>query len=91
MKRYVLVTTGKRGVFFGVMDKDNGSSVELKEAQCCVYWSSSTRGFLGLAERGPQDGSKVTPPVPELKLYDVTSVSLCTDEAVKKWQAQPWS
>ena len=90
--KFVVVTTGKRGVFFGrlVSEENDGSKAVIEEAQCCVYWSAETRGFLGLAERGPQPGSKVTPPVSALKLYDVTSVSLCTDEAVELWKSQPW-
>lgn len=89
--RHVLVTTGKRGVFFGVLAVDSGDTVELKAAQCCIYWSASTRGFLGLASVGPLDGSRVAQPVPRLKLYDVTSLTDCTPEAVAQWQACPWS
>ena len=91
-KLYAVVTTDKRGVFFGVIEKHDmvDKTATLKNAQMCVYWSQETHGVLGLAATGPQKGSKVTPIVPRLDLNDVTAVMECTPEAVKKWKAQPW-
>lgn len=91
--KHVLVTTGKRGVFFGKLQEDNGThSVVLDGAQLCVYWSARTRGFLGLASIGPQAGSKVSAPHSEpSKLYDVTSLTVCSEKAVEQWKSAPWS
>lgn len=88
----VVVTTAHRGVFFGMLAGDRaGKTVELTDAQMCVYWSSDVRGVLGLASDGPSRTSKVTRPVPRITLQDVTSVIDVTEEAVKQWQGRPWS
>ena len=86
----VVVTTDKRGVFFGILAARDGSTVELGDARNCVYWSAETRGFLGLCAHGPQPGSRVGPAAPLVELRGVTSVSVASDEAVKAWEAAPW-
>ena len=87
----VVVTTDKRGVFFGTISEDRGDTVVLTEARNCVYWSKETRGFLGLAADGPASGSKIGPAVPRITLYGVTSVSVCTDKAAAAWESGKWS
>lgn len=91
MKRYVLVTTSHRGVFFGRLVEDRIETVVLAEARNCLYWSKETRGFLGLASTGPQGGSKVGPAVPTLTLYGVTCLADCTEKARVCWEAGPWT
>lgn len=88
---YVLVTTSHRGVFAGFLKSDEGEVVTLAEARNCLYWSQEVRGFLGLAITGPTKSCRVGPAAPEVKLYGVTSVSQCTDEAQKAWEPAPWS
>ncbi len=90
--KFVVVTTGKdnRGVFGGVLMSSDGDAVELTNAQMCVYWSTETRGVLGLAAGGPAKGSKVTAAVPSLHLTNVTAVIEATDKARKAWESQPW-
>jgi hypothetical protein len=94
-KRMVVVTTDstRRGVFFGelVSQSETADVVELKNAQMAVYWSSATKGVLGLASIGPQPGSKITPIVPSITLNGVTSIMDATKEAAEKWKSQPWS
>jgi hypothetical protein len=91
----VVVTTEFRGVFFGTLKAmetiDGNLSVKLANAQNCVYWNEATRGFLGLASKGPQDGCKIGPKVPELLLGKVTSIAVCTEEAVVEWEKEKWS
>lgn len=88
----VLVTTEFRGVFFGYMtDLPKDSSVVLKRAQNCVYWSSDVRGFMGLASTGPTKGCKVGPAVPSITLNKVTAVVEVTPEAAEKWMKAPWN
>lgn len=88
----VVVTTEHRGVFFGYLDgsKDD-PTVELRQAQMCVYWDTATRGVMGLASGGPSKGCRVTAPVPSVTLHKVTAVMDVTDGAVKAWLACPWS
>ena len=90
-KRKVVVTTEKRGVFFGTLESRQGGELVLLDARVCVYWSKATKGFLGLAKIGPQSGSRISPASPRLEVFGVTSISDCTDEAIKAWEAEPWS
>ena len=95
----VVVTTKHRGVFFGCLEDETGDKVTLTTgdkvtltgARCCVYWSAGTRGFMGLAATGPASGSRVTSAAPKIDLYGVTAVVECSPEAVKAWEAAPWS
>ena len=89
---HVLITTKHRGVFFGglIEERDNGETVVLKDCQNCIYWNTEVHGFLGLAAGGPTESCKVGPAVPKTTLYAVTSITECTDEAVKAWESEPW-
>lgn len=84
-ERPVLVTTAHRGVFFGYASKTDGPTVALKRARLCIYWSADLMGFMGLAAKGPSSGCKIGPPA-DIELRDVTSVTECTPEAVKRWE-----
>ena len=93
-RRMVVVTTDKRGVFFGeVLEHDKpGKRIVLRDAQMCVYWPPETHGVLGLASSGPPDGSRITQPVPDrTELEGVTAIFEATDQAVERWQSCPWS
>jgi hypothetical protein len=89
----VVVTTEYRGVFFGTLSErdDVQRSVTLTQARNCLYWASSVRGFIGLATSGPSDDSRVGPAAEILELAGVTSITLCSEEAIEKWEAGPWS
>ena len=87
--RAVLVTTAHRGVFFGYVAKDDGKIVTLKNARNCIYWTKAIGGFLGLASLGPNASCRIGVRADGLKLYDVTSVSDCTQAAVKAWEEAP--
>lgn len=91
--RAVVVTTEKRGVFFGYVQEDTKlpAEVTLADARMCVYWSAATRGVLGLAATGPAEGSRVSLAVPMFTTYQVTSISDCTAEAIERWEESPWS
>lgn len=52
-ERYVMVTTEHRGVFAGFASDTNGDAIKLRAGRNCIYWSSSIKGFLGLASDGP--------------------------------------
>lgn len=86
----VLVTTVHRGVFCGTLVWRDGDEVQLNDARCCVYWSQSTRGFLGLASVGPDAECRIGPRVPEMWLAGVTSITRCTEQAIERWGAEPW-
>lgn len=90
MNADVVVTTDKRGVFFGRLVRHEGDVADLADAQNCIYWSTQTRGVLGLAAKGPQKGSRVGPPISLLTLNGVTSLAKCSKEASAAWKEQPW-
>lgn len=93
--RALVVCTAKRGVFFGyakgsaqeIVDR---GSITLTLARMCVYWSANTKGVLGLAAIGPQEGSRVGPPVPELACNEITAVLVCSTAAIESWEKGPW-
>lgn len=89
----VLVTTVHKGVFFGYTDKEwEGQKLfDLKNARMVLYWPAETHGVLGLAANGPNDGCRISPRAPLLTLSDITSVALCAEEAVKRFEDAPWS
>jgi hypothetical protein len=90
-ERPVLVTTAHRGVFFGYLDGDDGkTTVKLKQARNCIYWSSDVKGFLGLAATGPSASCRIGPAA-DITLFDVTSVSEVTPKAEQRWREAPWS
>lgn len=89
-ERPVVVTTSHRGVFFGYASDTKGSTIDLKRARLCVYWSADLHGFMGLASQGPSGGCKIGPAV-DIEVRDITSVVECSPEAVKAWESAPWS
>jgi hypothetical protein len=87
----VLVTTAHRGVFFGYTTEGRqGDSIQMSRARNCVYWSPDVRGFLGLASSGPTASCRIGPAA-DVELLNVTAVVEVSPEAVKKWEAAPWS
>ena len=89
-ERAVLVTTAHRGVFFGYATDTSGSTIQLRDARCCVFWSQATKGFLGLASSGPDKECRIGPKA-NLEVREITSVAEVTDDAVKAWENAPWS
>lgn len=92
--KFCVVTTNKncRGVFAGEVtesDLEKGTAT-IKDARMCVYWSTDTKGVVGLAAGGPTNKCRVTAPAPEIKLMGVTSIMEATDEAKKAWESEPW-
>jgi hypothetical protein len=91
MARKVLVTTAHRGIFFGELIEANGTTLSLANCRNCLYWEKAVRGFLGLAVTGPLEGCRVGPAAERTQLFDVTSVSDCSAEAIERWEAEVWN
>jgi|SRR5581483_5384624 len=89
-ERAVVVTTEHRGVFFGYAEDTSGDSIKLRGARNCLYWSTNIRGFMGLAATGPDKECRVGPAA-DIEVRNITSVIECTPDAVKAWEAAPWS
>jgi hypothetical protein len=91
-ERPVIITTDKRGVFFGYTeDFSDRAKITLKRARMCVYWSEATKGIFGLAAKGPAKGSKISDAIPSVDLYDVHAVLEPSEEAVARWEEGPWA
>ncbi len=89
-ERAVLVTTAHKGVFFGYATETGGTTIKLRAARLCVYWSVDLRGFMGLASHGPNAQCKVGPSA-DIELRDITSVVEVSKEAIAKWEKAPWA
>lgn len=89
-ERAVLVTTSHRGVFFGYAKDTDGAIIKLRAARNCIYWPREQKGFLGLASEGPVAGARIGPAA-DLEVRDITSVAVCTPQAVQAWEKAPWS
>lgn len=87
-----LITTDKRGVFFGYINPDDigKESFHAKEVQMCQYWSQDVMGVLGLAAVGPSKSSRVSKVTKGGYIYGVTLVIECSPQAVEAWKSQPW-
>ena len=95
-ERAVVITTAKRGVFFGYTDESGADIIKrgtatITKARMCTYWSAATKGVLGLAGIGPQPGSKIGPRVPDWTCESITGVVTCSPEAEKLWESGPWA
>lgn len=87
--RAVLVTTQHRGVFFGYEESRDGTAIVLKRARNCVMWRQM-KGFLALAESGPNEHCRIGPPAERLELLNITSIADVAPAAVDKWESAPW-
>ena len=88
ISQYALITTKHRGVFFGELVAYNRTEAYaiLRDARCAIRFGTKG-GFLELAQTGPTGRSKIGATAPEIELLDVTSKTVCSNEAVAKWQA----
>lgn len=89
-ERFVLVTTSHKGVFAGYAEKTDGNVIKLRAARNCIYWTTSEKGFLGLASTGPGSGCKIGPAA-DIELRDITCVAEITKQAEEAWLKAPWS
>lgn len=88
IKKPVLITTEFRGIFFGYIKKDTKlpAEVTITNARNCIYWSSKTGGFAGLASNGVKPDCRIGAKIPEITLYKITSVTPVTKEAAETWE-----
>ena len=68
--------TNGRAVIFGYAASQpvTGSPIHLEQARMVLYWSKECGGLFGLAQKGPQTGTRLTCAV------DVTAT-----DAVQQW------
>jgi hypothetical protein len=83
--RPVIVTTSHKGVFFGHATDTTGDRIHLSGARMVIYWGG-TKGFMRLAETGPESGDKISAKA-DIEVRGVTSVAEVTPDALSKWEA----
>ena len=86
----VLVTTERRGVFFGYTTDPDADPICLTQSRLVVRWKG-TRGFLGLAANGPNSGCRISPAAPSARIKGVTCVAECSPAAAKAFEDGPWT
>ena len=89
-KQALVITTAHKGVFFGYGTPSDAKTIRLEQVRMCVYWSSETKGVVGLAADGPAKGSRITPAAPAMTIQDVTSCMETSPEAVTAWEKGIW-
>ena len=87
----LVVTTDKKGVFFGYGKKTTETTIELKRCRMAVYWPEEVKGMPGLAATGPSAKARITRAVPSVILQGVTAVFECSKDAAEAWETGPWS
>lgn len=88
--RPVIVCTKHRGVVFGLASGDLAADpIALKDARMALYWPTAQGGVFGLGEAGPVSGAKISAPLDEIILKDVTAIFSVTEAAEKAWRAAP--
>lgn len=83
-KKFVIITTLYRGVYFGELVDHQGQTCILENARMAIRWGT-TNGVDQLANTGPTSSSKLGDVAPRVWLCGLTSVVDCTPEAVKAW------
>ena len=88
-KRQVIVTTERRGVFYGTLDSyDEASRVAvMTDVRMAIYWGT-TRGLFELCETGPTDKSRISAPCPRARLELCEGVFDVSPDAVAAWKSQ---
>lgn len=91
--KYVIVRGDKSGVFFGILENQNGQEVELKECRRIWYWDGACSiSELALNGTAKPDNCKFTVTVDEILLIDAIEIIPCTEKAiesiksVKEWK-----
>lgn len=82
----VIITTSHRGVFWGYLESEKDRTVVLTGARNAILWNTK-KGFVELADVGPNSGSRIGARAQRITLHDVTSITECTDAATKAWEA----
>jgi len=83
----VIVTTDCKGVYHGTLvDHDHmHATCYLAKANMIATWGTSA-GVDELADTGPTDRSDVCAMVQLIWINRLTSVVLCSEDAIKKWE-----
>ena len=88
----VLITTERRGVFFGYIDpaKRTNRTLAMTGVRNCIYWDSSVGGLLGLASAGPNSKCRIGAKVDGVSTFQLVECVIDVSEAATaQWEAAP--
>jgi hypothetical protein len=84
---YIVVLTEFKEIFWGkTEDKPDADILHLTGARQALYYSADTGGLLGLAAKGPADGSRIGPKVTALVVHRPVNVMASTKDADNVWR-----
>ena len=89
----VIVRGDQSGVFFGLLEAQDGQTVTMRDARHVWYWSgaANTAEMANSGVSRPQE-CKIVGPVERLVVLDAIEILYCTPEAVASLDAVPfWS
>lgn len=82
--KYVIVRGNSSGVFFGILENQNGQEIELKECRRIWYWDGACSiSDLALNGTARPDECKFTVTIDEIILIDGIEIIPCTEKAIK--------
>lgn len=86
--KYVIVRGDRSGVFFGILENQNGQEVELKECRRLWYWDGACSiSELALNGTARPDNCKFTVTIDNILLIDGIEVIPCTERAIESIQS----
>ena len=84
----IIITTKHRGVWYAEVPKDKDLTptilTGLKNCRMAIKWGT-TKGLQQLADTGPTENTKISPPTDIEVLHDVTAVFLVKEKAKSVW------
>lgn len=92
--KYYIVRGSASGVFFGIINYQDGKEVQMSDVRCIWYWDGAA-SIVELSINGTKKprNCKFTVRVEELTITDVIEIIPCSEEAaaiikaVKEWEA----
>src|SRR5262245_41092827 len=92
--KMVIVTDKSRGIAYGrLVEVDLILQVAVLAEARHVYSFESHKdapGLWGLADLGPQSGSRITNPIERQTIVDISKVGICSPTAVKAFEKIKW-
>lgn len=86
----VLVRADRAGVFYGEIEKRDGSEVEMKNCRRIWYWDGAA-SLSQLAKEGVTrpDNCKFTVTIDSITILGVIEIIPCTEKAIKSIEGVP--
>ena len=90
--QYCIVRTDRAGVFFGLVKKNNGTSIIMNDVRKIHYWEGASAVEQIAVDGVNQNKSKLTISIPEMEIASPIQIIPCTEKAInnlkncKEWK-----